>query len=142
MSQMLSLAAILDYLKQDCIDAWGLTNASVDFGQKRIPANASPYAIIDLMPVDMGALAARTVYQNFTFRITGRFPFPSSGNILLEKIAKANLLIAEIITGSDYHGLAHLPYVTEFDPTEQDEPQAKVYEFSITVTMQVEVDHH
>lgn len=139
---MTQAASLLDALKQDCIDAWGLTDAKVHYGQVRVQNPDATYAIIDLMPVEMGPHAVRTVVQKYSFRITGRFPFPDSGNILLAKIAKANELIAQIITGPNYNSIAFLPYVTSFDPTEEDDPQAAFYEFSIVFECQVEEDHH
>lgn len=142
MSQMVNAEAIINALMQDCIDAWTLGDGRVDFGQKRFPQNVVPYAIIDMLPVAMGALGARTVKQDYTFRIYARFEFPATGNILLAKIAKANLLIAKIITGANYRDLAYLPYITEFDPTEEDEPQQRVYEFSVTFTCQASESHH
>ena len=142
MSQMTQAAALLAALTQDCIDAWGLLNGSVHYDQVRIPETSTDYAIIQMMPVDMGALAARTVYQNYNFRITRRAPMPNSGNITLYKIAQANLLIAQIITGPNYEDIAHLPYITQFDPLEEDDPQSKYVEFSVVFTCQVEEDHH
>lgn len=142
MSQMLQAAAILDALKQDCIDAWGLANGTVHYDQVRIPETSKDYAIIKMLPVEMGALGARTVFQNYVVEITRREPFPTSGNLTLRKIEQANLLIAQIITGANYEGLAHLPYITSFDPGEEDDPQSRYLEFSVTFSCQVAEDHH
>jgi hypothetical protein len=142
MSQMLKIPAILDGLKQDCIDAFGFTEKTVYYGDLQIPSEKTKYAILKLLPVEMGALAARTVFQNILVEIRIRMPFPSEGNILLYKIEQANLLIGQIITGPNYLNLAHLPYITGFDPTEEDDPQNRWLEFTITFSCQVEEDHH
>ncbi|MCC7229256.1 MAG: hypothetical protein IT203_02615 [Fimbriimonadaceae bacterium] len=142
MSQLTQAATLLDAIKQDCIDAWGLTNATVEFDLVRLPQTATTYAVVDLIGVSQEFQGLRKVVQTYTFRITGRFPFPTSGNILLCKITKANLLISQLVTGPNYAAVAYLPIVTEFDPTENDEPQKKSYEFSITFECKVEEDHH
>lgn len=142
MSQMLQAASLLDALKQDCIDAWGLLDGKVHYEMVRIPEPGSSYAIIEMLPVAMDAGAARTVHQSYTFRITRREPKPASGNILLRKIAQANLLIAAIITGPAYNDIAFLPYITEFDPGEEDDPQSKYIEFSVTFTCVVSESHY
>jgi hypothetical protein len=142
MSQMTQAAALLDAIKQDCIDAWGLTNGTVHYDQVRIPETSRDYALIQMLPVDMTALTARSVRQDFLFRITRRAPFPASGNLTLYKIEQANLLIAELITGPKYADIAFLPYVTQYDPLEEDDPQNSYVEFSVTFSCAVEEQHH
>lgn len=146
MSQMTQAIPILQALTQDCIDAWELTDATVDWGQVRIPKSLGDYAIIDMLPVPMAPLGAVTVRQDYTFRITRRFKFPDSGNILAYKITLANQLIAVTIPigdgGKNYRGLAFSPYFSEFDPSEEDEPQQKVGEFALLFNCSVSELHH
>ncbi len=142
MSQMLKAKQIMDCLKQDCIDAWGLIASRVHFDQVRIPEAATDYALIKMLPVQMSPLAAVTVRQDYSFEIRRRAPFPSSGNITEYKIDEANVLISKIITGPKYNDLAFLPYITAYEPTEDDDPQNRYLEFTVTFTCSVEENHH
>jgi len=142
MSQLTQAAALLDSLKQNCIDAWGLFNKTVEFDLVRIPQTATSYVVIDLLAVGMDFQGATSVEQTYNFRITARFPFPASGNILLAKITNANLLIAEIITASKYASIAYQPIIREVAFEEEDRPQAKSYEFSVLFECKVSESHH
>ena len=142
MSQLTQAATLLDAIKQDCIDAWELTNATVEFDLVRLPQTATTYAVVELLNVPMDFHGATSIEQTYNFRITARFPFPSTGNIMLAKITKANLLIAQMITGSRYGSVAYLPIIREVAFEEEDKPQAKVYEFSLLFECKVSQDHH
>jgi hypothetical protein len=141
-SQLTELPNILAALTQDCVDAWGLVDESVELGSQRLPRETVPYALIEVLPVAIDFLEVRSVEQTYQFRITGRFAFPSSGNILLYQITQANLLIAAIITGPKYNDLAYLPIVREVSFDEFDETQEPSCEVSILFECKVRELHH
>lgn len=141
MSQLTAAPNLLAAIGQDCVDAWGLTDKSVDYGQPRLPKKNLPYAVIDILDVEMD-FSGKGVEQTYQFSIIGRFAFPETGNIVLEKIARANELIAQLIDGPNYKGLAYLPIVRAVQFEETDPTLEKAYEVAILFECKVREPHH
>jgi hypothetical protein len=141
MSQLAAAPAILAHVMQDAIEAWELGDASVEFGFQRIAQLSVPFAVVDLLAVEMEAQSVRTVEQSYSIVVSGFFPFPETGNILLDKIAKADALIAKLITGPNYNELAYRPRVSEVSFEENDPPEEKVYEVHVLFECQVTEEH-
>ena len=130
-----------------CVDAAWPECVSVDYGEP-LTAGTLPYAVINPGAVSisftaLGASASRPS-QSHSFRIIGRFPHPTdpTQNLVLLKIAKANLLIAQLQTGPNFAGIAGLPLVTEVDYGEPDDKTENSYEVTLTFVCFTTADHH
>ena len=140
MAALGNLEAILEAIRANVNEAWE-ASMPVSFGPP-VEALAAPYAVVDLLPVAREFQTVRGVEETYRFRVTGRFPFPSSGNLLLTKAGRMRALIELLQPGPRYQGLATRPLVTQADPGETDDGEQRVYEVTLTFECRVEVEHH
>jgi hypothetical protein len=139
MSQLTRVTALLAALETDIVDAWGAM--PVNFGPERQPVRDLPRAEVRLPNVPYSPGGMQMVRQKYTFEIRGRFDWPSTGNLVLLQTTKANLLIAQLITGATYAGCTQ-PLIEDVRFDEDDDPQQQSYDVIVTFSCMADESHH
>lgn len=141
MSNALQTAALLEAIRAAAIAAWSV--GSVDYGQPRT-VRTLPYAIVYWDAVEQSFETVSTLQQVNRFRIIGRFANPASTTdyIDLQKVIKANAMIAQLQSGATFASIGYLPIVTSIDPSESDPVDEGAYEITLTFEVRTECSHH
>ncbi len=146
MSNALQTAALLDSIRAAVISAWG--TMPISYGRPRVPIAAAPYTVITWESVDVSftGTSATLANPNQTnrFTIIGRFPFPTDPSqvIDLQRVERANTLIAQLQNGATFAGIGMNPLVTKVEASNLADPNEKAYEFTLTFVVVTQATHH
>jgi len=146
MSNALQTATLLDAIRAAVLAAWG--TIPVSYGAPRTPIVPAPYAVVCWDAVEISFTGPAAAFSNpgqtNRFTIIGRFPFPSDPTevIDLQRVTKANALIAQLQTAATFAGIGMNPLVTRVDATNLENPNEKAYEITLTFVVQTQASHH
>jgi hypothetical protein len=108
----------------------------------------APYAVVSWNSVHVsftgrGASLVNPT-QNHRFTIVGRFPYPidPAEVVDLQRVGKANLLIAQLQGAASFAGIGMFPLVTQIDSARLGSPDEKVYEVTLVFEVQTLASHH
>ena len=145
MSNALATSTLMEGIRSAVVTAWGILPISI--GRPRVPIAALPYAVLIWNRVDISSDGPGSSLgissQKNRFTIIGRFPFPTdpADIIDLEKVSRANSLIAALQSGPDFAEIGFQPLVTSVESTEPDPPSEKAYEVTLTFEVSTVASH-
>lgn len=141
--QLTDLPAILDEIRDRIVDALP-TVAKVHYGRPYAAQTSYPYVVVSLRPVRFEAHTLRQEAQYLEFEIVYRGVKPSSGNLLLTKVALFDSLATALVTSTQFSILANYgtppggPAISEADFSESEpdaEAESREYEFSFVLNL-------
>jgi len=156
MSNAIVTDTLLGFLQQDiqaALSAPEATPFQVFFEKARTPVNedgsggyTAPYCIIlpKAVKIDLAGLTASVINpdQENEFYLYFVFPWPPDDvPIALFKIEQANLVIAQIQTGANYHGIGVNPLVTDVDFSEDGDPNERITELLMVFKVHTTASH-
>lgn len=137
---------IVDQIATDILGALGISK--IHYESPRKVQDEVPYAVIEIVDIDesLDDGAGTQVQISLTIEITLNLAIPALGdpitNILLFKIAKADLLTARLMPGPRYANFAELPTVPKRVFKELDDVQDDRVQLRLEFQCQFLVDHH
>lgn len=136
---LLVVKEVRDAIRTACGLAWGLSEDDVVYGEPHTVRDL-PYAVVRLDSVPMEPETVCCVEQTYQYEIDYIAKF-SEGDVIEDvKVEKANALIAQLMQGSVFAGVARSPVIREVSFAESDNQDEPIYRLSVLFTVIVDAE--